>query len=60
MAKISNQPSIKNQLILGCHITGVFDVNRRETLPPDEYPLIEKWATSIKKNNLKGILFHKN
>lgn len=60
MAKISNQPSIKNQLILGCHITGVFDVNRRETLPPDEYPLIEKWATSIKKNNLKGILFHNN
>mgnify|MGYP005859519167 CR=1 FL=1 len=47
-------------LILGVHITGVYDVNRRTTLPDDNFSLVVEWANSIAKPGLKGILFHNN
>jgi hypothetical protein len=49
-----------NNLILACHITGVYDVNRRETLPDDAYSLVRDWAESISELKLHGLLFHNN
>ena len=50
----------KLQLILACHITGVYDVNRNTTLQDDAYELVQEWAESVAKANLKGIIFHNN
>jgi hypothetical protein len=47
-------------LILACHITGVYDVNRNTTLTDDSYELVQEWAESVAKANLKGIIFHNN
>lgn len=46
------------QQIFACLFTGVFDVNRKETLPDNDYSLIEKWAKSIEVLNLHGVIFH--
>jgi hypothetical protein len=54
----NSQP--KRSLIMACHITGVFDVNRNETLQDDSYELVRDWAESIAKQNLHGIIFHNN
>ena len=51
---------LNKNLILGCHISGVFDVNRNEILPNDDFSIIEKWANSIRKLNLQAIIFHNN
>lgn len=51
---------LSHQLILGCHISGVYDVNRSQMLSNDDYSIIEKWATSIAKLNLQAIIFHNN
>jgi hypothetical protein len=48
------------QLVLACHITGVYDVNRRNTLPPDDFSLVCEWADSLARLGMKGILFHNN
>ena len=50
----------KLQFILACHITGVYDVNRNTTLQDDAYELVQGWAESVAKANLKGIIFHNN
>jgi len=47
-------------LVLACHITGVYDVNRNMTLANDAYELVQEWAESVAKSNLKGIIFHNN
>ena len=47
-------------LVLACHITGVYDVNRNMTLPDDNYELVKDWAESIARANLKGVIFHNN
>lgn len=48
------------QLIFACLFTGVFDVNRSETLPHNDFSLIEKWVKSIEALNLHGVIFHNN
>ena len=48
------------QLVLACHITGIYDVNRSTTLPDDSYELVREWAESVAATKLKGILFHNN
>ncbi len=48
------------QLVLACHITGIYDVNRSTTLPDDSYELVQEWAESVAKANLRGIIFHNN
>ncbi len=50
----------KIHLVLACHITGVYDVNRNTTLADDDYELVRAWAESVAKANLKGIIFHNN
>lgn len=47
-------------LIMACHITGVYDVNRNVTLEPDDYTLVQSWAESVTSAKLKGIIFHNN
>jgi hypothetical protein len=47
-------------LVMGCLITGVHDVNRDMTLSNDSYELVKDWAESISAANLKGIIFHNN
>ena len=47
-------------LVMGCLITGVHDVNRDMTLPNDSYQLVKDWADSITAANVKGIIFHNN
>ena len=49
-----------NQLVLACHLTGIYDVNRNTTLPDDNYALVQAWAESVANANLKGIIFHNN
>ena len=34
-------------LVLACHITGVYDVNRNMTLADDSYELVREWAESV-------------
>jgi hypothetical protein len=47
-------------LVMACHITGVYDVNRNITLVDDAYDLVKDWAESIKAANLQGLIFHNN
>ena len=47
-------------LVLACHITGVYDVNRNMTLADDSYEFVREWAESVAAANLKGIIFHNN
>jgi len=47
-------------VILACHITGVYDVNRNTTLDNDNYELVRDWAESVAKQHVQGIIFHNN
>lgn len=49
---------VSGNLICASLFTGVFDVNRSEMLPEDDFQLIEKWCSSIQKLGLQGIVFH--
>jgi len=51
--------SSKN-LVLACHISGVYDVNRNATLEHDQYELVREWAESLAAARVQGILFHTN
>jgi hypothetical protein len=51
---------IAKQLIMACHITGVYDVNRNNVLANDDFSLVENWVSSLQKNKISGILFHNN
>jgi hypothetical protein len=56
---MSNKLSNKN-IIMACQITGVYDVNRNEIIPDDDYTSIEAWCKSIIRLDLSGIIFHNN
>ncbi len=45
---------------MACHITGVYDVNRNNILPDDDYELVQQWVDSLIDLELPGILFHNN
>ena len=47
-------------VIMACHITGIYDVNRNTTLDNDNYELVRDWAESIAAQQLQGIIFHNN
>jgi hypothetical protein len=54
-------PSLANSnIVLACHITGVYDVNRNTTLQDNNYELVRSWAESIAAANLRGVIFHNN
>jgi hypothetical protein len=54
------QPAQARKLIMACHITGVYDVNRNNTLAANDYTLVQAWAESITNLGLNGVLFHNN
>ena len=61
LVKLPMQSIIQDrQLVLACHITGIYDINRSNTLPNDDYSLVENWADSITKQGMQGIIFHNN
>ncbi len=45
---------------MACHFTGIYDVNRNNILPDDDYSIVKNWADSIIKLHMKGIIFHNN
>jgi hypothetical protein len=47
-------------LVMACHITGIYDVNRSTTLQDDDYALVQAWAESVAHLQLKGVIFHNN
>lgn len=55
-----NYPKLSpnSNLILACHITGVYDVNRSTTLQNDNFELVRTWAESVTASKLNGVLFH--
>jgi hypothetical protein len=58
--EIPSEFQLSNKLVLGCHISGVCDVNRSQMLSDDDFSIIEQWANSISKSNLQAIIFHNN
>jgi hypothetical protein len=50
----------KRNRILSCLITGVYDVNRNETLNNDDAAIFKSWYDSIIELNLSATLFHNN
>jgi hypothetical protein len=52
--------STNTNLLMACHFTGIYDVNRTETLPDDDYELVKDWAVSVADHRLSGIIFHNN
>lgn len=47
-------------LVMTCHFTGIYDVNRNTTLPNDDFSLLSDWANSLQKHHVNGIIFHNN
>lgn len=45
---------------MACHITGIYDVNRNNVLPDDDFSIVKAWADSIIDLKLNGIIFHNN
>jgi hypothetical protein len=45
-------------LICASIFTGIYDVNRNETLLQDDFSIVEKWYNSIHSIGLNGIIFH--
>ncbi len=60
-SEIMMDPLLRNEpVIMACHFTGIYDVNRNTTLHADDYNIVKAWADSITTLQLKGILFHNN
>ena len=51
---------IAKNYILACQISGVYDVNRNEILPADDFALIQNWYYSVLDLKLNAIIFHNN
>lgn len=51
---------MESNVVLACHITGVYDVNRKTTLLNDNYEYVRNWVESLVNLNLQGIIFHNN
>jgi hypothetical protein len=50
----------QSTLILACHFTGIFDVNRQSVLMDDDFSLVQNWVDSILNLDLTAVLFHNN
>ncbi len=49
---------LHRQVVMACHLTGIYDVNRSQMLPDDDYSMVQAWADSLEALSLQGILFH--
>ena len=52
--------SSHTNLVMACHLTGIYDVNRGQTLPDDDYNMLKEWAASLTELHISGIVFHNN
>jgi len=52
--------SVPKCLIMACHFTGIYDVNRNTTLQDDDITLVQDWVASLEAQDLPGIIFHNN
>ncbi len=48
----------EKNVILATYLTGIFDVNRNETLQNNQISPIVLWIESLIKNNLRGVVFY--
>lgn len=55
-----NKPDIPASIVLACHFTGIYDVNRNYILNDNDFSLVRDWADSLQANKVRGILFHNN
>jgi hypothetical protein len=60
MPTLSTHKNSHQNIIMACHITGIYDVNRSNLLPNDDYSFVKAWADSITDLKLNGIIFHNN
>lgn len=51
---------VEKKLVLACHITGNYDVNRNTILPDDDFSLVQDWVNALINLPLHGIIFHNN
>jgi len=51
---------VNKNIIMACIITGVYDVNRNDTLESNKFSVIKDWANSLINLKLKGVVFHNN
>jgi hypothetical protein len=58
MAILSHRFPSNTNLVMACHIAGVYDVNRNTTLANNSYELVIDWEASITAANLNGVIFH--
>lgn len=49
-----------SNIILACHISGVYDVNRNATLEDDDFKLVKNWVDSLVITSVHGVIFHNN
>ena len=56
----NNTSNGHKNVIMACHVTGIYDVNRNNLLPNDDYSFVKSWADSITNLKLNGIIFHTN
>lgn len=47
-------------LVMACHFTDIYDVNRSIILPNDQFSLVSNWAQSLQAHQVNGIIFHNN
>ena len=51
---------VRENVILSCLISGVYDVNRNSILANNDYQLVRYWAESLTVLKVNGIIFHNN
>ncbi|MEX0636801.1 MAG: hypothetical protein WD135_08535 [Ferruginibacter sp.] len=51
---------IPPSVVMACHLTGMYDVNRNYILNDNDFSLVKEWAYSLKQQHVVGLLFHNN
>jgi hypothetical protein len=45
---------------MACHISGIYDVNRNQTIIDNDFSVVQDWYNSVLNLKLNGIIFHNN
>ena len=53
-------PPVHKHLVMACHFTGIYDVNRSTILADDDISLVQDWMAALRDRKLSGVLFHNN
>ena len=49
-----------SNIVMACHLTGIYDINRNTTLKNNDYTLVKEWADSMAALQINAIIFHNN